>query len=241
MSTLPIAGAGFPPLGTAAGTERRRPPGRAGRFIGHAIADVRNVPRYVARYAVLVLALLGLLGLWEARGDGRIPGMMPLRTIDPHRASSPQCSEPGASDAARWQGLSAALAILDQVNPEVASWVREQHEQGRIAFYDRARERDKHGSLAKYDYLRRRLYVHRTLFEENDGSVAAILCHEYRHSRQNPARLFRCALSFVVTAEGDRSITENDAHLYEREARDAIFGRQTGGAAGQPAPLGRGT
>jgi hypothetical protein len=69
------------------------------------------------------------------------------------------------------------------------------------------------------------LIVQRALFEEKDGEVAAILCHEYRHSRQNPAKLIKCALSFVASADGDRSILENDALLYEHEARLAIFGR----------------
>ena len=65
----------------------------------------------------------------------------------------------------------------------------------------------------------------RALLEENDGEIAAILCHEYRHSRQNAAKLVRCVLSFVLTADGDPSILENDAELYEHEARQAIFRR----------------
>jgi transcriptional regulator with GAF, ATPase, and Fis domain len=177
----------------------------------------------------MVLALLGLLGLWEAQGDGWIPAMMPLRTIDPRAVSAPHCAVPGIGDEARWQGLAAALSILDQVNPQVATWLRQKHEQGRVVFSDSYRaEGNKHGSLAEYDHVRRALVVHRMLFEENDGEVAAILCHEYRHSRQNLARVFKCALSFVVTADGDRSIVENDALLYEREARDAIFAKEMG-------------
>jgi hypothetical protein len=189
-------------------------------------ADLRSVPRYVIRYTVLVLALCGLLTLWESHGDGRIPGLCPLRTGDPHRVSSLHCAAKGTSDDTRWQGLSAALAILDQVNPEVAAWVRRRHEAGALVFSDEfCRGPDKQGSLAKYDHFQRRLIVQRALFEENDGEVAAILCHEYGHSRQNSAKLVKCALSFVVTADGDRSILENDALLYEHEARFAIFGR----------------
>jgi hypothetical protein len=174
----------------------------------------------------MVLALFGLLGLWEAQGDGWIPGMMPLRTIDPRVISAPHCAVLGAGDEARWQGLAPALAILDQVNPQVASWLRQKHDEGRVVFSDNyGGGHVKRGSLAEYDYFRRTLIVHRTLFEENDGEVAAILCHEYRHSRQSLARVLKCALSFVVTADGDRSIVESDALLYEREARDAIFAK----------------
>ena len=192
---------------------------RAGR-------DVRNVPRYIVRYTVICLAMLGLLSVWDAHGDGWIAAMMPLRTIDPRAVSSAHCAAVGTGDRDRWQGLAPALAILDQVNPQVAAWLRQKHEEGRIIFTDSYRgQGDKHGSLAEYDHLRGALVIHRTLFEEKDGEVAAIVCHEYRHSRQNLARVFKCALSFVVSADGDRSIVENDALLYEREARDAIFGK----------------
>jgi hypothetical protein len=133
---------------------------------------------------------------------------------------------PGVNDDTRWRGLASVLAILDQVNPDVASWVRQRHEAGAVVFSDEyCRGRDKHGSLAKYDHFGRRLIVQRALFEESDGELAAILCHEFRHSRQNTAKLVKCALSFVVTADGDRSILENDALVYEHEARWAIFGR----------------
>jgi hypothetical protein len=135
------------------------------------------------------------------------------------------CTLKGVSDAQRWLGLAAALAILDDVNPKVASWLRDRREHGALIFSDQcAGERDERASLARYDHFRRRLILQRGLFAQPDGEVAAILCHEYRHSRQNAAKLLRCALSFVLSAEGDRSILENDAVLYEHEASIAIFG-----------------
>jgi len=226
MSTVPIAGAGFPPLNGIEAARGRRILRLSDQVLHRLGADLRSVPRYLIRYTILVLALCGLLNLWESQGDGRIPGLCPLRTLDPHRVSSLPCAAGGTSDDRRWQGLSAALAILDQVNPEVASWVRQRRQSAALVFSDEyCRGPDKQGSLAKYDHFRRTLIVQRALFEENDGEIAAILCHEYRHSRQNSAKLVKCALSFVVTADGDRSILENDALLYEHEARLAIFGR----------------
>jgi hypothetical protein len=226
VSTVPVSHDGYLPGNAFEARQRRRLASFAGELARRAARDSRNVPRYVARYAVIVLAFFGLIGLWEAQGDGWIPPMMPLRTINPRMTSAPHCAVPGTGDEIRWQGLAAPLAILDQVNPQVASWLREKNARGRIVFTDSYRgQGDEHGSLAEYDHFRRALVVHRTLFEENDGEVAAILCHEYRHSRQNLARVFKCALSFVASADGDRSIVENDALLYEREARDAIFGK----------------
>jgi hypothetical protein len=186
----------------------------------------RQIPRYLVRYVGLVLVLFGLFDLWEAHGDGTIPMILPLCVGDPCDSSSRQCAAVGASDQSRWLGLSPALAILDQVDPPVAAWVRQQHDKGTLLFSDEYSGRiDKEGSFAKFDQFRRRLIVHRALFDETDGSVAAILCHEYRHSRQNPAKVFKYALSFLFRRNGDPSIVENDAELYEHEARTAIFGQ----------------
>ena len=225
MSTIPAAGVRFPLLKHLDGAQRevQRLSGRISRRV---VAELRAVPAYLARYATLVLALLGLLSLWDAHGDGQVPAMVPLMATqkDPHDVSAARCAEQGTSDSDRWQGLAAALAILDDVNPQVASWVRDRREHGALVFSDRySWERDKHGSLAKYDHLSGKLTLRRALFEEKDGEIAAILCHEYRHSRQNAAKLLKCILSFVLTAEGDRSILENDAELYEHEALAAIF------------------
>ncbi len=226
MSTVPIAESGLPQRKGIEAVRGRRVQRLLGPLVRRLGADLRSVPRYVIRYTLLVLALFGLLSLWEAHGDGRIPALLPLRTADPRRVSAPLCAVPGVNDDARWRGLASALAILDQVNPDVASWARQMHEAGAVVFSDEyCRGRDKQASLAKYDHFGRRLIVQRALFEESDGEIAAILCHEFRHSRQNAAKLVKCALSFVVTADGDRSILENDALVYEHEARLAIFGR----------------
>jgi len=226
MSTVPAANVGLPTVGRGHVARGERLLWLAGRVLRRLAADLRSVPRYVIRYTIVALALCGLLNVWESLGDGSIPTPCPLRTLDPCHVSALPCAAGGTSDAARWQGMAAALAILDQVSPEVASWVRRSHEAGALVFSDEYRRgRDKHGSLAKYDHLRRRLILQRALFEENAGEIAAVLCHEYRHSRQNVAKLAKCALSFVTTAEGARSIVENDALLYEHEARGAIFGR----------------
>ena len=187
--------------------------------------DLWNVPRYLMRYTLLALALFGLLGLWDVYGDGHIPMPLPLRSIDPSRHGSRDCAAPQTSDSARWLGLTPAMAILEEVNPAIAAWVRQRHDEGALVFSDRySVKQDKWGALAKYDHFQRKLTVYRAMFEESDGTMAAILCHEFRHSRQNPAKVFRYVLSCRFAAQGDASIVENDAELYEHEARAAIFG-----------------
>lgn len=226
MSTVPITGTTFPPTvrDDVAGPGQVR--SLPGQTIGRIGAELLCVPRYVVRYSIVVLALLGLLSLWEVQGDSHVPTMVPWMGTEkePNRFSGLCCAEPGVSDGERWGVLSGSLAILDDVNPQVANWVREKHDCGGLVFSDRhTGQHDNQASLAKYDHIGRKLIVQRALFEEKDGEIAAILCHEYRHSRQNVGKLIRCILSFVFTADGDRSILENDAQLYEHEARLAIF------------------
>lgn len=190
------------------------------------LIDIRNVPRYAVRYGFFFLAVLGALQIWAAKGDGPMPAFATLpfsAQLDPHRVSSARCMTRQTSDESRWEGLAPALAILQHANPEVARWVTSCHEQGRLVFMDRSDQVAGTDFLARFDLFQRKLKINAGLYAEPDGSVAAILCHEYRHARQGFPKVFHYALSFLFLKQGDASIVENDAVLYEREARCAIF------------------
>jgi hypothetical protein len=191
-------------------------------------AEIRRSPHYVVRYGVVVLAFFGALSVWDAHGDGQIPvfvSLLPGCGLNPaHTPGLPYC-EPGASAEARWEGLSPSLRILEAVNPEIAKWIDERHTAGKIVFSDADVISNDHcRSLAKYDLLSGKLTIQRELFAQCNGNIAAILAHEYRHSRQNYSKLVRYSLSFVFTKGGDSSIVENDAEIFEREAKNAIYG-----------------
>lgn len=192
------------------------------------LADIRNVPRYALRYSMVALAILGAIQLWAARGDGTLPTFKALPTatdLDPHKVSSGECVLRGCSHEERWQGLSTALTLLRHTNPDVAAWVEGLQEKGRLVFTAPTTGTDDPvGYLAKFDLFQRELRISPGLFAEPDGSVAAILSHEYRHSRQAFPKVFSYALSFVFLKGGDPSIIENDAVIYEQEARRAILG-----------------
>jgi hypothetical protein len=174
---------------------------------------------------VAVVFLFGLFSLWESRGDGEMPGMSPLSgLLDPYHISSMDCTAEGVPDAVRWEAIAPALAILDQVNPTVAAWVREKHDRGVIVFRDDPQTGEEMPSLAKYDMYRNRLVINRHLFTENDGTIAMVLCHEYRHSRQNFGKSCQYMLSFLFVKGGDPSFIENDAVIYEQLAHNNIFG-----------------
>ena len=151
---------------------------------------------------------------------------LPSIDLDPNRVSAPQCVFKTTDDRARWSGLSPALAILAAANPEVAHWTEGLHTEGRLVFTDQPEGGGEIGnSLARFDHLSRKLRINPGLYAEPDGSIAAILCHEYRHSRQGFPKVFSYALSFVLREGGDPSIVENDAVLYEQQARCVIFGQ----------------
>ncbi len=110
--------------------------GVAVRQIRIAIADFRNVPRYVLRTLIGVALVCGLLSVWGLHGDGAMPGMSPLSGLDPYRISSSRCVMQATDADARWNGLSPALAILDRVNRAVADWMREKHRNGLVLVGD---------------------------------------------------------------------------------------------------------
>lgn len=189
------------------------------------IADLRNVPRYVLRTLIGVAFVCGLLSLWGLHGDGTMPSMPPLCGLDPYCISSSNRIWDETDADARWDGLSPALAILDQVNPTAAKWVREKRDNGLVVFSDQCRtERDPGTALVKYDVFCGRVVVDRELFCENDGTIAVTLCHEYRHSQQNLGKYCQYVLSYLFMRGGDLSIIENDAVIYEQQAHSAIFG-----------------
>jgi len=144
--------------------------------------------------------------------------------LDPHRVSSGRCMLKSSTNTERWEGLAPALAILQKANPEVANWVESCRAEDRLVFTKNTKKvEDGVSSLAKFDLFRRELRISPGLYAEPDGSVAAILAHEYRHSRQGIPKILSYALSFVFLKGGDPSIVENDAVIYEQAARRAIF------------------
>jgi hypothetical protein len=189
------------------------------------VRDLRNIPRYILRVLSVLLVLCGMVELWTCLGDGKLPSMSPLVGIDPYPISSADCTAEGISAERRWNGLAPALDILDRINPVVARWVREKHKNNLLVFCDEYRLKDEMTpALAKYDVFSGRLVINRPLFCEGNGMIAVILCHEYRHSRQNLGKYGQYILSFLFSREGDSSLVENDAMIYEQEAFVAIFG-----------------
>ena len=131
---------------------------RLARQVRMAAADLRNVPRYALRALIGTALVCGLLSLWGLHDDGPMPEMSALSGLDPYRISSARCVAEGTAADARWNGLSPAVAILDRVNPAVATWVREKHRSGLVVFRDKY---DPAVALAEYDRFGGRVVIYR--------------------------------------------------------------------------------
>jgi hypothetical protein len=191
--------------------------------------EVCNVPRYCLKYTVVVLALLGLTQIWQACGDGPIASfqnLSPASHLDPHKLSASACMLAGTDAQTRRAALEPALAILDEVHPDVSRWVRDTDARGRLLFSASWKMcPDGPNCLARYDALRGGLTISPGIFAESDGRLATVLCHEYRHARQRFSKTILYALSYVVRRGGDPTIVENDALLFEQAAQLAVFGQ----------------
>jgi hypothetical protein len=209
--------------------EEARSASRTWSWVASLASHSLTVPRYCLKYGVIVLSLFGLLQVWQAGGDGPLAPFRPFTptaALDPLRVSDSHCVWAHTDPGARRVALEPALAILDEVHPAVAGWVRDAERQGKLQFTDHLNAgREGASQLAQYDFFRRTLTIGGGMFAENDGTIATILCHEYRHARQRLPKTIVYALSFVVLRHGDPAIVENDAQLFEREAQLAVFGK----------------
>lgn len=206
------------------------------RKIRSRIGNPKLIPWYLLKYGFYTILIL-LIGLgacftYEAIVPETVPPFDKLHhehtDLDPYLCSNGPLIIDGYSHEERYAGLSNAIAILDETNPTVANWVRRMNEEGRLVFFEKKDFNDPcvnaHSAMAKFNFLDRKLYLHKGIFAESDGTIAVTLAHEFRHSRQSYTKMVRYALSSFFTENGDASIMENDAMLYEMEAFTAIFG-----------------
>ena len=249
MSTVPVHGAGFPPAGRIAGSAERWSRRLAGQLLLQARADLRNVPRYLARYFLLLFGLLRhpvSLGGIRRRVDSHADAVARSRSVVPLGAGL--FCRADASDSARWQGLVPVLAILDEVNPTAAAlWVRQLHQRGALfpspPTTSLACRKENQGARSlKYDFFPATTWS--SIGRSSKRTTAPWRPNSYATSTGTPGRTsprpLRHALSFMfLDRAGDASIIENDAELYEHEARVAIFGQGEYLANWSPKPTDR--
>lgn len=186
-----------------------------------------KLPRQVWRPLTSVAFLIGLVHIVLTGedifvGDGCIPVFAPasleMKAIADETRTIQLWGDPTRRFTHReyWEGLQGSLAILDEINPVVAAWVRGKERGGMLRFIDHEAE------LARFDYYNGQLSISHLFFTETEKKKVACLCHEYRHSRQNFGKVERYVLSCTRDGKGNPEIVENDAYLFEREAEAAL-------------------
>lgn len=171
--------------------------------------------------------ILGCFYITESVAERNIPEMQQYTlNYNPEIISHSKLAA-SKSDKERWEALEIPLKILEDVNPTAHKWILDLYKKKKIQFTSREAEYNPkehiHSYLCKYDWINGKLMISNTVWAENDGTIAVLLCHEYRHSIQSYFKRFRYVISFVFFKEGNDAVIENDAYLYEREAYMNIF------------------
>lgn len=122
-----------------------------------------------------------------------------------------------------WIALQPTIDILQKVNPTIAEWIIQCHEENNLIFEQPGVSQNR---LAMYDVIARKVHIYPALFAGSDGDKAAVIAHEYRHSRQNFWKFYRYLFVYHLGGMTDFNsdyLIETEANYYEKLAGQAIF------------------
>ena len=161
-------------------------------------------------------------------GDGPIPDVRPVNVEAPDWAKQVRARETvhlqdkAVSAEAKWQGLQPALAVLDQILPEVSAWVRDRQAQQLLVFDGEGAGLEH--AIAAYQPSTKKLFVNEYYWGMNTGNQAAVLAHEFRHSKQNFPKLIAVTVGQLVTGGVFKypSLIEDEAFQYQSRYLKAI-------------------
>ena len=121
-----------------------------------------------------------------------------------------------------WNHLQPSLSILKEACPEAEAWVRNRHQEGKYGYtWGRT------GYYAAFHPILRVLIINESLLRCSDGEKAAILAHEFRHSRQNIAKHVVTVITMILARDLQEhfEIVEYEAERFEEEVRKVVFWR----------------
>ena len=175
---------------------------------------------------VSALLILGALNFYDVAVADRVPsidavyGDMDLAYGCPDRDLVAKIDDPLRA----WESLQPALQILDSVCPQASDWARDRYTSGNITWINRGQD----DAYAQYMHISKKLVIDSDLFSLRNGERACTIAHEFRHSRQNLSKPLKLSFSLLLTGRRNLSIIEDDAHYFEAQVREAIFGWQHG-------------
>lgn len=179
---------------------------------------------------ILLLAAIGGGQVYNtAVGDGRMPRLNALDTTstvvqDKLNTNTTQhlVAQESVDPETYWQAMQPAMEILEEVSPEIAAWVRQKQDTQKIVYGQPMIGGD--GPIAAYHPVFNNLYICQPFWEMKDGDKAAVLAHEYRHSRQNLPKMFSDRIAQLLSLKINEypCHIEDEAYLYEKEFYQAL-------------------
>lgn len=182
--------------------------------------------RIVALAVFALLVCMGALAVHEALVPAPVGAVKPLppsvvtflRDLPPRRMPSVDQLKQ-MSDAAKREQMEDALLMLRCVCPEVATWVEDRYKSGNLVF-----ENHDTGHFAAFSILTRTLYVNVIAFAD-DETLAVVLAHEYRHSRQPLLRIVQINLA-ALAGLNRQDLVEDEAYEFEGRVYRALHGNR---------------
>lgn len=172
---------------------------------------------------LIFLVTLGIASVYDFLvGDGDIPNPTYVGYNTPekelvYKNTSPHISYYSSNE--EWfESLDKTFVLLRKVAPHVEKWVKDQESKDLIVF-----ERTHNNTFARYDYVTGKLIMNISLMSQVDGHKAAILAHEWRHSRQNWSKWYKSVIACMILGEEQEDILETDAYLYEAKTLLAFY------------------
>jgi hypothetical protein len=185
--------------------------------------------RHALNVATILLATVGLCHTWDtAVGDGALPT---LRRLPAHQNLAAYQNTTPHMDTVRtpddhWRALQPTLRLLRAVSPEIHEWVISVHAEKRLAYtlLPIHLAMSDGQVLAAYDKNDETLRIGTAFWQHRDGDKAAFLIHEYRHYRQNRAKVIGVLLAKLLSGRFTQypSALEDEAFLYQHEAYQAL-------------------
>ncbi len=193
-------------------------------------ARIHLLGKILLRFILLLLAVIGLCRFIDsALGPDRLAD---FQAVDTGRAQtlilmSGNLTQGFGSRADAldgdlyWEGLQGTVRLLELANPEIAGWLIDLHDRKRIVYNFRIPldHPAYAGTLAFQSPVVPYLLLAPGFWEESDLDKAAILVHEYRHTRQNFAKTMAergwQLLTLKVLYAPDDNRLEDEAYLYQ--------------------------
>jgi hypothetical protein len=191
---------------------------------------LRIVARFVTNVLVLLMALAGLANLVSVTvQDGQLPSFTPLSAHARRAVFENRTAFLGehALPSEYWSALQPTMRLVDEISVPIGGWVRRLQRETRIHYQPlpiHAVLSSRHDVLAAYDANFGTLTLAPGFWQLTDGEKATVLAHEYRHARQNRAKIIASAIVQFLNGGMFQygSPLEDEAHLYQLEAYRAL-------------------